>query len=228
MITVLDAVLFDLDGTLADTMPNLVFCVNHMRARFDLPPVDTETVTSLVGVGERDFVRGALTEEAVAARGESFFEEAYAFYESFYAEHGSDLVVPYGGMTAVLDQLRRRELRLGIVTNKVQIFAERMAETLFPGRFCAIVGVGQYPPKPDPAPAVAAARMLGVTPARCAFVGDSEFDMMTAKNAGMIAIGAGWGYRPAMLLTQNGASAVAEQPADLTDLIGLCEKGLLL
>lgn len=209
-------------------MPNLVFCVNRTRAHFGLDPVSPDTVLGCVGLSERDFVRGGITEETVAERGEAFFEEAYRFYKSFYKEHATYLTGPYAGITAALDTLRARELRLGIVSNKAHEFVTEMAEMLFPGRFSAVVGVGELSPKPDPAPAIEAARMMGVQPRRCAFVGDSEIDMETAKNAGMIPLGVAWGYRPPMLLRHAGAVAIADAPNDLATLIGLCEKGLLL
>ncbi len=224
----LDAVLFDLDGTLADTVPSLVSCVNHALVQYGLPARDESDILSLIGLGERDFFRGAIAENVLRARGESFFEEIFRCYVDYCAAHTCDLIVPYAGITEAIDTLREDGYRLGVVSNKAQHLVVQIAEALFPGRFSVLLGVGEYPPKPDPTVAVAAAKMLGVRPPRCVFVGDSEFDMMTAVNAGMVPLGVSWGYRPVTLLKHHGAAAICGEPRDLTGVVDAMNKGLIL
>ncbi len=224
----LDAVLFDLDGTLADTVPSLLACVNYALAAFGLPPRDEADVLSQIGKGERDFFLGFLPEGTIESRGDAFFEEIFGVYVSYCAAHTTDLIAPYAGIADAIDTLRARGYRLGVVSNKAHALVEQITEALFPGRFSAVLGVGEYPPKPDPTVAVAAAKMLGVRPARCVFVGDSEFDMITAVNAGMFPLGVSWGYRPVLLLKRHGAKAVCDAPADLADMIEAVRRGLVL
>lgn len=224
----LDAVLFDFDGTLADTLCDLVICMNMLMDHCGLPRYTEAEVQGFVSLGEREYLRAALTEPLIRERGEDFFTEAAAFYADTYRKHGCDLTAPFPGITEALDQLRGMELRMGVVSNKAESALVPVTEQLFPGRFGAVAGTGVYPPKPDPALAFKAARMLRVKPARCAFVGDAPLDMMTAVNAGMIPIGVSWGYRSAALLRRAGAAAVCETPADLPELIRLYKKGLIL
>ena len=224
----LDAVLFDFDGTLADTLSDLVVCMNRLMEHCGLPPHTEEEVQGFVSLAERDYLRAALSEEVIRERGEDFFAEAEAFYAETYRQHGCDLTVPYPGITDALDELRGMELQMGVVSNKAEAALMPLTEKLFPGRFGAAAGTGVNPPKPDPALAIKAARMLRVNPARCAFVGDTPVDMMTAVNAGMIPIGVTWGYRPEMLLRRAGAAAICHSPADLPDLIRLYKMGLIL
>lgn len=224
----LDAVLFDLDGTLADTVPSLLACVNHTLSAFGLPLRDESDVLSQIGKGERDFFLGFLPEGIIEARGEAFFAEIFDAYVSYCAAHTTDLIAPFSGIADAVDTLRREGYRLGVVSNKAHALVEQITEELFPGRFSAVVGVGQYPPKPDPTAAVEAAKMLGARPARCALVGDSEFDMMTAVNAGMFPLGVSWGYRPVMLLRRHGARAVCDTPADLPKMMEAVRRGLIL
>lgn len=224
----LDAVLFDLDGTLADTIPSLVSCVNHALVQYGLPARTESDILALIGAGERDFFRGAIDDEVLRTRGEAFFEEIFRCYVDYCAEHTCDLIVPYAGVTDAIDTLREEGYRLGVVSNKAHALVVQITESLFPGRFSAVIGVGQYPPKPDPAPAVAAAKMLGVRPARCVLVGDSEFDMMTAAGAGMVPLGVSWGYRPTLILKHHGSAAICDDPRDLPKVIDACRKGLIL
>ena len=224
----LDAVLFDLDGTLADTVPSLVACVNHALLQYGLRQRDESDILSLIGAGERDFFRGAIDGDVLRTRGEAFFEEIFRCYVDYCAAHTCDLIVPYAGITEAIDTLREEGYRLGVVSNKAHALVVQITETLFPGRVSAVIGVGEYPPKPDPAPAVAAAKMLGVRPSRCVFTGDSEFDMMTAVNAGMAPLGVSWGYRPVMILKRHGAAAICDDPRELPQVIDACRKGLIL
>ncbi len=224
----LDAVLFDLDGTLADTVPSLVACVNHTLEAHGFPLCDAGDILAVIGAGERDFFRGALARRTDKMPDDAHFEEMFSEYVSFCASHSCDWIVPYGSVTETVDALREAGYRLGVVSNKAHHLVEAIAESLFPGRFSALIGVGEYPPKPDPAPAVAAARMLGVRPSRCVFVGDSEFDMITAVNAGMIPLGVSWGYRPSSILKHAGARAICDHPAQLPTVIDAFRKGLIL
>lgn len=224
----LEAVLFDFDGTLADTLCDLTACMNRLLTRYGLPLCTESDIQELVSLGEREYLRTALTEPVIRERGEDFFAEASAYYGEIYRAHGCDMTSPYPGITAALDELRRMGLRLGLVSNKAEAYLLPLAEQLFPGRFGAAAGTGVYPPKPDPALAIKAARMLRVNPARCAFVGDTPADMVTAVNAGMIPIGVSWGYRPEVLLRRAGAAAICAEPGDLPELIRLYKKGLIL
>ncbi len=224
----LDTVLFDLDGTLADTLPSLTVFINHTLEAYGLPPRSTDDVLALVGLGERDFFRGAIDEAVLSARGEDFFEKIYDDYVTYSREHLCDFTLPYPGIVQAIDTLRAQGYRLGVVSNKADALVKQTLETLFPGRFSAVIGAGIYPAKPDPTVAVAAAKMLGTPPARCLFVGDSEFDMMTAVNAGMVPLGVSWGYRPVMLLRHHGAAAICDDPHELAKVIDACRKGLIL
>ena len=224
----LDAVLFDLDGTLADTAADLLACMNVTLARFDLPPKTEGDILALMGKAEREYVRAALTESLIAERGEDFFEEVSRFYAAQYEAHFCDLTAPYPGIAAALDEIRQMGLRLGVVSNKGEAFVAAITEHLFPGRFGAVSGSGTLPPKPDPALPNKVARMLRVHPSRCALVGDTPTDITAALNAGMVPIGVTWGYRPEILLRRAGASVLCHAPDELPDAVRLCRKGLVL
>lgn len=224
----LDAVLFDFDGTLADTLGDLVICMNMLMEHCGLPPYGTSEVQGFISLAEREYLRAALTEEVIRERGEDFFAEAQAAYTRIFEAHGTDTTLPYPGMLEALDELRLMGLQLGVVSNKAEAALLPVTEKLFPGRFGAAAGTGAYPPKPDPALAIKTARMLRVNPLRCILVGDTPVDMQTAVNAGMIPIGVTWGYRPAALLRRAGAAAICETPAELPDLIRLYKKGMIL
>lgn len=223
-----DAVLFSFNGTLADSLDDLVLCLNRMLEHFGLPTCAAADVTGFVSLAERDVLRAVLTEPVIRERGEDFFAEAEAYYKEVCRTQGGTLTVPYPGITEALDEIRRMGLRMGVVSNKAESTLSGTVEQLFPGRFGAAAGTGVYPPKPDPALAIKASRMLRVNPARCVFVGGTPADMVTAAAAGMIPIGVSWGYRPEALLRRAGAAAICDTPSDLPDLIRLYKKGLIL
>lgn len=225
---VLDAVLFNFDGTLAETLGGLVICTNEMLKHFGLPPREECEILELLQLPEQDYLRAVLSQEVIRERGEGFFWEAQAVFQETYRRLGCSLTAAHPGITEALDELRLMGLGMGVVSNRAESSLFAIVEQIFPGRFGALAGTGVYPPKPDPALAVKAARMLRVNPARCAFVGGTPADMMTAVNAGMIPIGVGWGYRPQILLRRAGAAAICGTPAELADLIRLYKKGLIL
>ena len=131
---------------------------------------------------------------------------------------------PYAGVPELLCELARRGIKTAVLSNKAQMFTTVMVAELFPAhRFDIVRGaLPGVPLKPDPAPALAIAAELGVAPAACAFVGDTSIDMLTARAAGMCAVGALWGFRTAEELRSSGADVLVASPADI---LGLLQNG---
>ena len=210
------AAIFDFDGTLANTMPDLVITLNSMRAHFGYAPITEREVLRAVNNATPQFVRLCLPEDF----DESRMEEAMSTYYAAYAIHYLDETAPYPGIADLLAKLRGDGVRLAVMSNKDDRHIKKMTQTLFPEAFDQMWGtVAGVPVKPNPARAFMIAEDFGVRPDEVAFVGDSDFDMITAVNAGMIPIGVTWGYRDAETLKSGGAAYLANSANALYQII---------
>jgi 2-phosphoglycolate phosphatase len=189
---VLEAVLFDLDGTLADTAPDMALTVNRMRARRGLEPVAAELVRPHVSNGARGMIGAAF---GIAPDHPDF----QALREEFLELYGENLCVEsrlFPGMAELLDELEADGVAWGVVTNKFERFARPLIEGLgLATRSAVIVGGDTCPrPKPFPDPLLFAAAAMGVAPMRTLYVGDDARDVQAARAAGMPVVVAGYGY----------------------------------
>lgn len=208
------AVLFDLDGTLANTIGDITDSVNTMLAACGYPLKSHDDILQVISYGRREFLRRCLPQELF--ENEEELSRCLVLYTQYYEQHYMDTTKPYDGMIELIDRLRKKGIVSAVVTNKAHKNAVYMIHTLFPqDAFFGVWGLSAFPPKPDPAIALHAADSIGVSPADCLFVGDSELDMITAKNAGMCAVGVSWGYRPVPLLLENGADHIISSPDEL-------------
>jgi phosphoglycolate phosphatase len=210
-------VIFDLDGTLLDTIEDITEASNRVFGAHGLAPFSAEEMKTLVGEGAEELVR-----KAFAARGVPPLDDAEtaAFLRDYRGEYEACWRArsrPYPGVPELLAELCGRGLGTAVLSNKAQSFTVLMAEKLLAAhRFDVIHGARPgVPLKPDPAPALAIAAELGVRPAACAFVGDTGIDMATGRAAGMFAAGALWGFRTAEELRSSGADVLLAAPADL-------------
>ena len=206
------AVLFDFDGTIADTIPVLTEAVNQTLAALGYP--GRQTVKGFINHGARELMRGALPADRQSD--EELLDTAFALYQQTYRKLYLQTDKLYAGLFEVMEQIGRRA-RLGILSNKPDEMTQGLAKQLFPaGMMRAVVGFEDGKPgKPDPYLAEKAARALGVPLCSCLLVGDSDVDIATAKNAGMQFVGAGWGFLGAKALYAAGAGRVAQTPGDL-------------
>lgn len=209
------SVIFDLDGTLCDTMPDIHSSVNAMLRRRGYPERSFEHTTQGLNRGSRFLISHALPEGACDAE----IDAALALYMSIYGDHLCDQTVPYDGITQLLSDLLRLGITLAILSNKPDAFVARLSEQLFPGAFRLTVGQGAYPVKPSPEAPLAIAQKLGVAPESILFVGDSDVDIITAHNAGMTAVGVTWGYRDRSVLVSAGADYIVDTPSDIYSII---------
>jgi phosphoglycolate phosphatase len=216
MRTVPRAVLFDLDGTLVDTLRDIAAGANHALAAQGLPSRDEAYYRQAVGDGAPVLIGRVVPDyrqEMVPAVLDGFRE--------YYPQHMFDTSRPYDGVQSLLAELAGRRVPLAVLSNKPEEMTQAMvARLLVDVPFVAVWGQVAYrPKKPEPDAAIALAAELGVPPADCMFVGDTPVDMKTARRAGMRAIGVPWGFRPATELREAGAHAVIEQPADILGLL---------
>jgi phosphoglycolate phosphatase len=211
-------VIFDLDGTLVDTLEDIAASMNRALEGHGFPPLPVEAYKKIVGWGIKRLALGALPEpdrnEETAARiaGEA---------QQFYAEKPLVYSRPYPGMGDLAAELRRRKVRIAVLSNKPDPVAQLVVSGLFPrGTFDLVQGeVLGLPRKPDPSGAWELLVQLEHTPRETIFMGDSEIDMETAHNIGCFPLGVSWGFRPRETLEKAGAARIIDRPAELLDML---------
>lgn len=209
-------VIFDLDGTLLNTIGDLAEAANHMLALRNLPLHDYATYCTFVGNGIMRLVERALPEslrtpETVAAARRDFLD--------YYLAHIDEKTVPYAGVSALLAALQERGVRLAVASNKFQAGTEKLVQTFFPEiRFEAVFGQRpEVPLKPDPAVVEEILARTGVAREEVLYVGDSAVDIQTAHAAGVRAIGVSWGFRSREELEKASADRIIDQAEELLD-----------
>ncbi len=215
-----EAVVFDLDGTLLDTLEDLAESLNAALEEAGYPPHPVSAYRYFVGDGARRLVERAFPADRLP--GEAEADHVYQNYLRHYGERWDRKSKPYPGIPELLDQLRDLGIPLAVCSNKPDAFTRLCVERLLPPqRFAAVIGQREgVPRKPDPAAALQAARLMGVNPAACLFLGDSGVDMETASRAGMTPVGVLWGFRAAEELIGAGARSLLATPAELETLLG--------
>jgi phosphoglycolate phosphatase len=209
-----DAVMFDLDGTLADTLADIAAAGNHAMAAVGRPGFPVERYRTLAGQGLDRLIHDALGPEH-----QQQADAARAAFLSYYAQHRYDHTAPYAGLPAVLDALGDAGVALAVMSNKPDEATVDMVRQVF-GRwpFAAVRGHRPgYRVKPDPTAALEIAAELSIPPDRWAYVGDTDVDMHTGKSAGFYTIGVTWGFRDEAELRDAGADAIIHRPAELLD-----------
>ncbi|MBI5819169.1 MAG: HAD family hydrolase [Verrucomicrobia bacterium] len=211
------AVLFDLDGTLLDTLEDLADSMNAVLARLDAPQHPVPAYRYFVGDGVLELCRRVLPADR---RDEATVKAAAAAMGDEYGRRWTAKTQPYPGIPELLDTLTERQVKMAILSNKNNNFTKLCVEKLLGRwRFDVVQGLDEtIHKKPHPSGAVAVARRLKIAPADFLYLGDTNTDMKTAVAAGMYPVGALWGFRTAEELTANGAKVLISKPADLLSL----------
>lgn len=214
-----NAVIFDLDGTLLDTLDDLADSMNVVLAEHGFPTHPTASYRYFVGDGMANLVRRAFPE--TVSRSEEAVAQGLAAMRAEYDRRWNSKTRPYPGVSDMLDALVERHVKIAVLSNKPHEFTLKTVEALLSNWTFDVV-LGERPPiprKPDPQGAVEVSRLLGIPPQRILYLGDTGTDMLTATRAGMTAVGALWGFREAEELRSTGASTLIERPMDLLDLL---------
>lgn len=212
------AVLFDLDGTLVDTLEDIAAALNAVLGAHGLPRHSLASCRAMVGWGMRNLVAAALPED----RRER--DLIATLTDAMMVEYGLRPLVhsrPYPGIEELLAELARRGIPAAVLSNKPDVLTQRIVEGLFPGyRFRAVHGERPgIPRKPDPQAALGLCAVLGEAPAATLFLGDTAVDVETARRAGMPCAAALWGFRDRAELAEAGAEVLVAQPAAVLDLL---------
>jgi len=214
-----DAVMFDLDGTLADTLADILAGTNHTLSELGRPTIDVDRCRQLVGKGAEFLVSGAL-----GPRAANNVAKGLKLFRAYYAEHGLDYVRAYKGIPQLLDQLAQRRITMAILSNKPEPAVHQVVSHLFGENHFRLARGQRFEPgapplKPHPGGAIAIADEIGIPPDRWLYVGDTQVDMQTANAAGMFAVGVLWGFRDEAELREGGAGVIIRKPLELMKLI---------
>lgn len=209
--------IFDLDGTLIDTIEDLGTAVNYALGLRGLPQHTMTAYKDMVGHGIRNLVINALGQAA----GEPLTDEVLADFVDYYVAHIDVHTRPYPGIPDLLAKLQAKGIKLAVASNKFQQGAEQLVNEFFPDiRFVAVLGNSpELPLKPDAAVVQLVLDKAGVSREDTVFVGDSATDMKTAANGGVRSIGVSWGFRPRTDLEQAGAMEIADSADQLFEMI---------
>lgn len=205
--------IFDLDGTLVDSLPGIAASLNRALSAHGLPGHSNAQVRTLIGNGVRNLILRAIPKGAEPARVESLL----GVYCKDYAVSWQSGTSVYPGVANLLDELQKSGHEMAVLSNKTHDFTVEMVRALFPKiRFAAVLGQREgIPHKPHPAGALQLADVLGAAPGNCVVIGDSTMDLETAANAGMRAIAVSWGYHDRERLLAAGANRIIDHPSDL-------------
>ena len=210
----LKAILFDLDGTLLDTVEDIRACLNAVMRKFGYPEATREQTCTYIGDGAFRLLERALPAGADNA------QECYELFAQLYAGNTNSLTKLFDGAEAFLQKCADRGLKTAIITNKPQEATQNCVKQFFKHKFDFVGGEsGAFPCKPDPTLARYAALTMRVAPAECAFIGDGETDALTAINASMFGVSVLWGYRTRKQLEEAGATRFAHNFDELEKIV---------
>ena len=214
------AILFDLDGTLLDTLRDLADSMNAVLGRHDMNTFPVDDYRFFVGKGLRELIRCVLPEDKIS---EQTIDEFLIAMRFEYSKRWADNSKPYPGVPELLDELQKINLSMAVLSNKADEFTQVMVRTLLPKwEFQSIRGLKDgLPAKPDPTSALQIAHELKIQPSDFIYLGDTGIDMQTANAAGMYAVGALWGFRTAEELRVNGAKILIKSPLQVLELFNL-------
>ncbi len=209
-------ILFDLDGTVLDTLDDLTDAVNHTMKAMGFPSHTREAVRSFVGGGVPLLIRRALPDGV----GEAVRTEAYDRFTRYYKAHSADKTRPYDGILPLLQRLKRDGHKLAVVSNKDDYAVAALCEAYFPGMFDVAIGARpEFEKKPAPDSLLYALERLGGTPSEALYIGDSEVDLQTAENASMPCISVTWGFRDETFLRAHGATTLCHTAEGLYESV---------
>ena len=208
--------IFDLDGTVLNTIGGLTHAVNAVLEANQLPVKTKAEVQSMVGNGTRKLIERSLGEGADPGLIEKVFSE----YKAFYKDNCSYDTFPYDGIAEMLERLNDAGIKCAVVTNKPDAPAKILIEENFGNLIAQTHGnVPDVPVKPDPTFVYQTMESLGVKPSESVYIGDSDVDIKTGKNAGIDHISVDWGFRTREFLIENGAGIIFSSPAELAEYL---------
>ena len=210
------AVIFDLDGTLLNTLEDLKDSVNYALKRYDMPKRSLEDIRHFVGNGVEKLVERAVPEGTEKEAGEKVF----AAFKEYYTLHCNDKTGPYPGISSLLADLKERGFQMAVVSNKLQEGVDALNEQYFKKFFSVAIGAREgIRKKPAPDTVLEALRILNISGQEAVYVGDSEVDIATAANARMDCITVAWGFRTRKEQEDAGATVFVEKPEDIISLL---------
>ena len=209
------ACIFDLDGTLLNTLKTITYYVNSTLGEMGLAPISESECCSFIGHGAHHLIKSALAAKGITD--DAAIASTLKVYNAKYDADTLYLTVPYDGIVDMVDSLFASGIRLAVLSNKPDATTVDIVEKFFPGRFAiAHGGRAGIPLKPDPTALNMTMAELGVSPPEVMYIGDTGVDVTTGKNAGAYkTVGVSWGYRPVSELTECGADVIIDHPSGI-------------
>lgn len=210
-------VIFDLDGTLVNSLEDISDAMNSVLQDLNYPTHSYDDYQYFIGSGLRNLVSKALP---ATNNDENQIDQCLNLMVEVYRHACTNQTKPYNGIVELLNELISRNIKLSVFSNKADALTKEITAALFPNCFNPIVGLSvESLKKPNPFEALEISKSLGLKPEEMIFVGDSGIDMQTATNANMLAVGVLWGYRPEEELIANGAKHLLNHPLDLIPIL---------
>lgn len=211
------AIIFDLDGTLIDSLTDIAICANKVLEEFNYPTHEIEDYKKFVGGGALFLMKNCSPEDS----SEEVINELFERFKVVYDQKFQANTKPYDGIYELLESLRKTDVKIGVLSNKPHKFTLKYVEEFFSEyTFEEVHGQKEeIPKKPDPVGAINIAKALDIPCEEIFFIGDSDVDMQTAKNAKMKAVGVSWGFRGVEELLENGADYIVKKPIDIAKLL---------
>lgn len=208
--------IFDLDGTLLDTLLDLANAVNYAMRSMGYPERSVDEVRSFIGNGIRMLIRRAAPQKISDAD----YEKTLAIFTEYYLEHIADFTKPYDGIFDVVNTLKSKGCKVAVVSNKADKAANKVVQDFFGDMFDIVVGKrDEFPSKPAPDSVLYVIKALFAEKSGCIYIGDSEVDVQTAHNSGLPCIGVTWGNRDLAELEAAGAEYIAQKPKEILTVI---------
>lgn len=206
------AVIFDMDGTLLNTLCDLADATNYALEECGFPTRTDNEVRNFIGNGVEMLIRRAVPKDTP----EDKIQECLGIFKIYYTHNSHNKTKPYDGIIELLTNLKRKGFKLGVVSNKFDRAVKKLCDEYFCGLIDIATGESETTPKkPDPTGVLKTIEELGAKPEQTVLVGDSDVDIETAKNAGISSVGVLWGYRDEKVLTDAGADELVDSPQKL-------------